>query len=43
MALAMAFAMPMAAVTATPAAAWAVITKWWEASGKKKFETAVGP
>ena len=42
-ALATAFAMPMAAVTAAPAAAWGVITKWLGAGGKKKIETAVAP
>ena len=34
MTLAAALAMPMAAVTATSAASWGVVTKWWESSGK---------
>ena len=36
-ALATAFAVPMAAVTATPAASWGVVTKWWESNKDKKF------
>ena len=36
-ALAAALAMPMAAVSATSAASWGVITKWWDSKGKEQF------
>ena len=32
-----ALAMPMAAVTATSAASWGVVTKWWNSKGKEQL------
>ena len=37
MTLAAALAMPMAAVTATSAASWGVVTKWWNSKGKEQL------
>ena len=41
-AIAMAAAVAVS-MTATPAASWSLVTKWWNAKGKEQLSKAAGP